>query len=153
MLALAGLALTPAVRAAAVCSVSAVGPAFGVYSPLNASPTLSNGSVTATCNYVSGGPTTVALVSSYSTGSSGRYSPRTMRSGANLLNYNLYYDAAFTQIRGDGTGGTQTGGATLVVSSSSPTATTSSVIYGRIPAGQNAVPGSYLDTITVTITY
>jgi len=71
----------------------------------------------------------------------------------NRLNYNLYFDAAFTQIRGDGTGGSQTGGATLTVSSSSRTASATSTIYGRMPAAQNAVPGSYADTIVVTITY
>jgi spore coat protein U-like protein len=76
-----------------------------------------------------------------------------MLSGLNRLNYNLYFDAAFTQIRGDGTGGSQTGGASLTVSSASRTATATSTLYGRIPASQNAVPGTYLDTITVTITY
>jgi spore coat protein U-like protein len=28
-----------------------------------------------------------------------------------------------------------------------------STIFGRIPAGQNAVPGTYLTTITVTVNY
>lgn len=142
-----------AAHAAATCTVSAVGPAFGVYNPLNAAATAANGSVTATCSYVSGGTTTVNIVSSYSAGSSGSYAARTLRSGASALSYNLYYDAAYTQVRGDGTGGSLTGGATLTVSASSRTATTTSVIYGLMPAGQNAVPGSYLDTITVTVTY
>jgi spore coat protein U-like protein len=142
-----------AAHAAATCTVSAIGPAFGVYNPLNPVPTLSNGTVTATCNYVSGGATTVTLVSSYSAGSGGSYANRSMLSGANRLSYNLYFDAAFTQIRGDGTGGSQTGGASLTVSSSSRSASASSTIYGRMPAGQNAVPGSYADTIVVTITY
>jgi spore coat protein U-like protein len=142
-----------AVHAAATCTVSAVGPAFGVYNPLNAAPTLSNGTVTASCNYVSGGATTVTLVSSYSTGISGSYASRSMVSGVNRLSYNLYFDAAFTQIRGDGTGGSQTGGATLTVSSTTRSASVSGTIYGRMPAGQNAVPGSYADTIVVTVTY
>jgi spore coat protein U-like protein len=152
---LAGVALLGcgAAHAVATCTVSAVGPAFGVYNPLNPAPTLSNGSVTATCTYVSGGTTNVSLVSSYSAGNSGGYATRWMLSGANRLNYNLYFDAAFTQVRGNGTGGSQTGGATLTVSSGSRRATTTSTIYGRIPAGQNAVPGTYLDTITVTVTY
>jgi spore coat protein U-like protein len=76
-----------------------------------------------------------------------------MLSGTNRLNYNLYYDAAFTQIRGDGTGGTQTGGASLTVSSGARTASTTSVIYGRIPAAQSPNPGTYSDTILVTINY
>ena len=139
--------------AAATCTAAATGPVFGVYNPLNASPTLANGTVSVTCAWTGGGSTTVNVVSSYSTGQSGIYSSRFMLSGVNRLNYNLYYDAAFTQIRGDGTGGSQTGGATLVVSKGTPTDSATSVIYGRIPAGQNAVPGSYLDTITMTVTY
>jgi spore coat protein U-like protein len=140
-------------HAAATCTAAATGPVFGVYNPLNASPTLANGTVSVTCTWTGGGTTTVNVVSSYSAGNSGSYATRFMLSGVNRLNYNLYYDAAFTQIRGNGTGGSQTGGATLVVSNATRTASASSVIYGRIPAGQNAVPGSYLDTITMTVTY
>jgi spore coat protein U-like protein len=142
-----------AVHAAATCTAAATGPVFGVYNPLNASPTLANGTVSVTCTWTGGGSTTVNVVSSYTAGNSGSYASRFMLSGVNRLNYNLYYDAAFTQIRGDGTGGSQTGGATLVVSSGTRTDSASSVIYGRIPAGQNAVPGSYLDTITMIVTY
>jgi spore coat protein U-like protein len=143
-----------AAHAAATCAVTAVGPAFGNYDPLNASATLANGSVNVTCTWTTGGgTTTINLVSSYSAGNSANFGTRYMLSGLNRLNYNLYYDAAFTQIRGDGTGGSQTGGATLTVSSASRTATATGTIYGRIPAAQNAAPGSYQDIITVTITY
>jgi spore coat protein U-like protein len=136
------------------CTVSATGPAFGTYNPLSASPTLANGSVTATCTLTGNSSTTVNITSSYSKGSSSTYSSRTMKSGTNVLNYNLYFDAAFTQIRGDGTGGSQTGGGTLNLTPSSRTQTTpDSVIYGRVPAGQDVAAGSYSDTIIVTITY
>jgi len=141
------------VEAAVSCSASATGPAFGVYNPLNASPALANGNVTVTCNWLSGGTTTVNLVTSYSTGASGSYASRSMKSGVNVLSYNLYFDAAFTQIRGDGTGGSQTGGATFTLNSGSPTQSASGVIYGRIPASQDVVPGSYIDTIVLTVTY
>jgi spore coat protein U-like protein len=147
------LLVAPAAHAVVSCTVSATGPNFGIYNPLSASPTLSNGSVTATCTRVSGGTQSVTLTSSYSIGSGSSYAARTLRSGTNILNYNLFYDAAFTQIRGDGTGGSQQGGATLTVSRGTPTATATSVIYGRIPAGQDVAPGVYTDTIVVTITY
>jgi len=139
--------------AAVTCTVSATGPAFGTYDPLNPSPTLANGSVTATCTLSGNTSTTVNITSSYSTGSSGTYSSRTMRSGANILNYNLYFDAAFTQIRGDGTGGSQTGGATMTLTRTSRTDQASSPIYGRIPAGQDVAAGNYSDTIVVTLIY
>jgi spore coat protein U-like protein len=148
----ATLLALPAV-AAVTCSASATGPAFGVYNPLNATPTYANSTVQVTCTLLSGGSTTVNLVSSYSAGASGSYALRRMLSGANTLNYNLYYDAAYTQIRGDGTGGSQTGGATLNLTPGNPTQTASGTIYGRIPAGQDVAAGSYADTIVVTITY
>jgi spore coat protein U-like protein len=144
----------PAVASAVVtCNVTAVGPDFGIYNPLSAAPTLSNGTVTATCTLVSGGTTTVSLVSSYSIGSGTSYASRVMVSGANTLAYNLFYDAAFTQIRGNGTGGSQTGGASFTLTRASPTQSATSTIYGRIPAGQDVAPGLYADTIIVTITY
>ena len=146
--------LLPVLAVAAVsCSVTATGPAFGVYSPLNATPTYANSTVQVTCTLLSGGATTVTLVSSYSTGASGTYAMRTMLSGANTLNYNLFYDAAYTQIRGNGTGGSQTGGATLNLSPGTPTLSASGTIYGRIPARQDVAAGTYTDTIVVTITY
>jgi len=153
MVGIAAALCAASAHAAGTCTVSATGPAFGVYNPLNVTALTVNGSVTATCTWTGGGTTTFNLVSSYSTGNSGSFATRYMLSGANRLNYNLYYDAAFTQIRGDGSGGSQTGGATLTVSNAAPMATASGVIYGRVPASQNPVPGNYTDTITVTITY
>jgi spore coat protein U-like protein len=148
-----GIALPGGSHAAVSCQVTATGPAFGVYNPVSASPTLANGVVTATCTLLSGGSTFVTLVSSYSTGSSGTYANRTLVSGANHLNYNLYLDAAYTQIRGDGTGGSQTDSATLRLTRRAPTQQVQGTIYGRIPAGQDVAPGTYLDTIVVTVTY
>jgi spore coat protein U-like protein len=153
LVALAALLLPSWAAAAVSCSVTATGPAFGVYNPLSASPALSNGQVSASCTLTGGGATTVSLVSSYSAGSSNSFANRTMLSGASTLNYNLYYDAAFTQVRGNGTGGSQTGGATLNLSNGNPTQSVTAVIYGRIPAGQDVTPGSYADIIVVTITY
>ncbi|MDE2220040.1 MAG: spore coat protein U domain-containing protein [Gammaproteobacteria bacterium] len=151
---LAGGALVPVIAGAAVsCSVSATGPAFGVYNPLSATPAYANSAVHVSCTLLSGGATTVNLVSSYSTGNSGSYASRSMLSGASVLRYNLYYDAAYTLIRGNGTGGSQMGGATLNLTPGTPTQTASGTIYGRIPAGQDVAAGSYADTIVVTITY
>lgn len=142
-------------HAAATCTVSATGPAFGIYDPLKPTPTFANGSVTATCTLNSGRSQTVTLVSSYSAGNSGNFSSRSMLSGASVLSYNLYYDDAYTQIRGDGTGGSLTGSASLTLTRSNPTQTLTppSVIYGRIPAGQDVPAGSYSDTIVITVTY
>lgn len=140
-------------KAQVTCSVSATGPNFGIYNPLTAAPTLANGTVSASCTLVGNTNTTVNLTSSYSIGSGTSYSLRTMGSGANILNYNLFYDAAFTQIRGNGTGGSLTGAATFALTRTRRTQSTTSVIYGRIPAGQDVAPGTYTDTIVVTVVY
>lgn len=150
MLALAAL---PAAAATWTCSVSATGPVFGIYNPFATTPDEENGAVNATCTLLSGNAATVTLTDSFSTGSSGNYTNRTLLSGANVLDYNLYYDAGYTEIRGNGTGGSQTGGATLNLTSANPTQTATGTIYGRIPAGQNVAPGTYTDTIVVTITF
>jgi spore coat protein U-like protein len=139
--------------AAANCTFSATGPAFGLYDPLNPSPTLANGSVSVTCTHTGGGATTVAMIALYTAGDSGGFPNRYMLSGTNRLIYNLYLDAAFTQIGGDGTGGTQTGSALLKVSNGRPIATSTAVIYGRIPAGQSVPPGTYTDSLIVTFNY
>ena len=143
----------PSAQAGVTCTVSAVGPAFKTYDPLSPSPNQVNGSVTADCKLTGNTTTTVNLTSSYSKGNSGTYSSRSMKSGNNVLSYNLYYDDAYTQIRGDGTGGSITGGATFTLTRTSNEQSQTSVIYGRIPAGQDVAAGSYSDTIVVTITY
>ena len=146
-------AALPAAAATWTCSVSATGPAFGIYNPFATTPDEQNGTVNATCTLLSGNAATVNITDSFSTGSSGNYTNRTLLSGANALDYNLYYDAGYTEIRGNGTGGSQTGGATLNLTSANPTQTATGTIYGRIPAGQNVAPGTYTDTIVVTITF
>jgi spore coat protein U-like protein len=148
---LLGVAL-PAAQAAVTCTASAVGVAFGVYNPLATAPTTSAGTIQVTCTSTNRGNTVVNLTAYYSTGSSGTFTTRTMRSGSNVLDYNLYFDAGYTLVRGDGTGGTQVGTATLTLGrNQSDTAT--GTLYGRIPAGQDVAPGSYADIITVTVTY
>ena len=127
-------------QAAVVCTASATSVSFGTvqFSSVN-----STGTVTVTCT-ANDNSISVAL----STGGSASYAPRKMSSGANKLNYNLYKDSARTLIWGNGTGGTVTnsGSATLAT----PLVLT---VYGQVPAQALPAPGSYSDTITVTVTY
>ena len=82
-------------------------------------------------------------------GGAGTFDPRRMLNGAEALNYNLYLDAARTQIWGDGTGASQ-----LYVNSNPPNSRTVTVtIFGRIPAQQDVSAGSYSDSITATINF
>jgi len=66
--------------------------------------------------------------------------------GTNYLPYSLYSDAGRTTNWGD-TVSTDT-----VAKTGTGTAQTTTV-YGRIPANTSAVPGSYTDTVTITVTY
>jgi spore coat protein U-like protein len=143
-------------QAAATCTISAVGVAFGTYNPANPNPTTANGSLLATCTWTGGGSTTLSLTTSFSPGNSGSYPNRWMLrpSSTDRLNYNIYMDAGYTRIRGNGTAGTVTGGpAQVTVTRNNRTATATGTLFGRIPAGQNVSPGNYSDTITVTLLF
>jgi spore coat protein U-like protein len=130
------------------CTVTATAVSFGSYNPIASTTNDATGTVQVTCTMV------IALAGSYtidiSSGSSGNVAQRTLKQGANSLNYNLYTDPARSIVWGDGTGGS---------SHVSPTFTAllfvqqSVTVYGRIPAGQNVAAGVYGDTITVTVTY
>jgi spore coat protein U-like protein len=124
------------------CSVSATGVAFGNYDVFNATALDSSGSITYQC-------TTVRLLRiELSQGSSGNYALRQMRRGAEVLNYNLYLDAARTSIWGDGSGITDR--LQTVVFAGVPRTST---VYGRVLPLQNAVVGLYTDTLVVTVDF
>lgn len=161
LLALLGFGATAEARAAS-CTVSSIGVAFGVYDPLATAPNDATGTVTVTCVWTSaGGPGTqrVRPVIALSAGlSPSTYAQRVLRTLAgDRLNYNLYRNTARTQIFGNGSSGTvtaPTSPATLSLPPSGTPRTGTRAIYGRMPALQStAVPGSYSDTITVTVTF
>ena len=81
-------------KAAADCTVSAVGVNFGVYDPYITTPDDSVGEITVTCNHLSGPAIEVRYTVTLSTGGSGSYAPRQLRSGPGLLGYNLSSDLA-----------------------------------------------------------
>jgi spore coat protein U-like protein len=146
-LAALGAFLCPAAHALALgCSVAASAVAFGTYTPLTTAP--STGTITITCLSVVGpSPATITL----STGASNTFAARTMSSGGNTLSYNLYLDAAHTQIWGDGTGGSMAD--TLNLNQGLVGPTTTATVFGLVPAQDPAPGAAYTDTITVTVSY
>jgi spore coat protein U-like protein len=134
--------------AESACNVSAGGINFGPYDAAAAAPRDSMGSVTVSCDR---NPPTDVTVTIGPGGSSGGFNPRTMRnsSGTDRLTYNLYTDASRNVVWGDGTAGTAAVNLRKVNKNRPVTAT----IYARIPSGQDVVPGTYLDTLVVTILY
>jgi spore coat protein U-like protein len=121
-------------------SVSAVD--FGTYDVF--SPLANNNGIASVAIHCQGGGTTILVT--LSSGQSNSFVSRQMKSGGNLLNYNLYTTAARNIVWGDGTGGSST----MSVNRNS---TTTLNVYGQIPAGQDVAVGTYSDSITTIINF
>lgn len=118
---------------------SAIDPlATGV--PLDAASTL-----TVTCSNTT--PYAVSLNAGANAGGASNFSARTMKSGSNTLGYQLYLDSGRTTVWGDGTASSSTKSSTGTGSAQTLS------VYGRVPSLANVVPGTYTDTVTVTVTY
>jgi spore coat protein U-like protein len=155
--ALALLLLLGAAEAGAVadCSLSSTGVAFGVYDPLSPSPTDSVGGITVACSHVSGGAERISYTVALATGGSGSYAARQLRAGPLRLYYNLFLDAGRSQVWGNGTGGTGVAGGNLTIGPGvgNRRREFEHSVYGRIPALQDVLSGSYTDTIIVTLEF
>ncbi len=117
--------------------------AFGDYNVLAGSPKTTTGTVTYQCTLG------VNIIVTLSRGSSSTFNPQDAEEhGAEVLNYNLYREATFQTIWGDGTGGSQT--YTAVAALLVPVTVT---VYGQLPAGQNVAAGSYSDSVVATIIF
>jgi spore coat protein U-like protein len=131
------------------CLVSSANLGFGNYTP-NTGALSGSSSITVRCTKTT--PYTVALNAGTTAG--GTLAQRLLANGADTLQYNLFTTAAFATVWGDGTGGTATvGGTGNGVSVASAQTLT---VHGSLPdnaTNQDAPPGSYSDTITVTVTY
>lgn len=134
--------LNLSITISATCSVvSATAINFGTMSAIAANVDQTS---TLTVNCSSTTPYNVGLGVGGGTGAT--VAVRKMTSGANTVNYTLYRDAARTLVWGqtigtDTTTGTGTG------------ANQTLTIYGRVPAQTVPPPGTYSDTVTVTVTY
>lgn len=138
------LLLALAARVDAACTLSSTSIGFGTYDVFQAGPTDSTGTVTYRCDNRDHG-----IRITISAGSSGTFTSRTLQNGAETMAYNLFLDAGFTQVWGDGTGGT-----TTYFLHNPPNRTDVQVpVYSRIPAGQDVAVGNYSDTVVVTLEY
>jgi len=145
VLALATLAVLTPAAAKAQCSITVKPVSFGTYLPISSVPADSTGTVTIGCHLFFG-PYAVAL--NQGLFGRGNFDNRRMNAGSAYLSYQLYTNAARTLIWGDGIEGSQIAfGVCTGVCSASYT------IYGRIPAHQTVSPGSYADTLTVTVVF
>lgn len=140
-------------HAALDCTVTSPGVAFGNYDSSLPGPTDISGSLTVTCTRAPLDSWTISYSLALSRGGSGTYAPRRMASGASQLDYNLYRDAARSQVWGDGTSSTGIVSATMNFNLFQFSNSAAHTAYGRMPAGQSVAAGSYGDTMVVTITF
>ncbi len=133
-------------NARAACTLTANGVGFGVYDVYQAAPTDATGTITYRC-----GNTDKDIRISISQGSSGTFSSRQLRNatGTETLAYNLFLDASFTQIWGDGTGGTSA----HFIHNPRNNVDVNLTVFSRLSAGQDAAAGTYSDTVIVTLDY
>lgn len=126
------------------CAFKSTAPvSFGSYDVFAAGANTNGvGSLAIKCQ--GGGPAT--FVVRLSTGQSLSYASRVMKSGTNSLNYNLYTSSARTVVWGDGSGGSST-----VTTPRNSTRTLS--IFGQIPAGQDVAAGTYVDSISASVSF
>lgn len=143
---------------AAGCTVSSSGLVFGSYQPLNSvgklrsDPSTSSAIVSVICSgIVNGGAYRIALGPSMS-GSGDRISTRYLTSarGGDGMAFNVYREASYSTVWGDGIVAGSPLGAALPPGNSSQSHT----VNGRIPAGQSSLrAGNYFGSLTLTLSY
>ena len=127
------------------CQVSATAVSFGSFSPLSLNVVDSTGNITVNCTDVAG----YSIVLSAGNGS---YRVRSMVSGSNTLDYNLYRDSAHQQVWGDGSSADN-----YSVTAVNPVNGQNYIhtVYGRIPliTKRGTHVGIYTDSIAVVVNY
>jgi spore coat protein U-like protein len=131
-------------RVEASCTVSTTGMSFGNYDVFSPSADTSTGTITYRC-----GNSDNDIVITISKGSSTTFNPRTLRNGAEVLQYNLFRDAASSTVWGDGTPGT----GTYTIHNPPNNQDVNLTVFGKAPALQDVAVGSYVDTVIVTISF
>ncbi|HEY6909066.1 MAG TPA: spore coat U domain-containing protein [Myxococcales bacterium] len=159
--AFAGSASAPAFQAKAHidpnCTISVAGDLdFGAYDPLQANASADKtGSTSLTLTCTRGSSSTINLSSStnFGTGLAGK---RAMTNGTSALSYDLFFPtavgasaAATTTPWGDGT----TAGNGFAVSAAPSIAARTVMVFGSIPAGQDASTGVYADSVVATVNF
>jgi spore coat protein U-like protein len=125
------------------CEISSFGDvSFGAYNVFSTTPNVAGvGNLRINCH--GGGHESVVKLSS---GQSHGYISRVMRSGHDVLNYNLYTSAARDVVWGDGTGGSR-------VMSGPKNQNINLDIFGNIPEGQDPAVGTYSDIIVISVEF
>lgn len=156
---LAGAAWPLGAAAATTCSSSNVALSFGPYLSITAAPLDAQANLVVTCTRTVAPPgdvgpakTTISVALGPSQGSNSIQNRQMFRGGgADLLNYNVYLDAGRISVWGNATG-VDTATSTINVPNRG-TASATFTFYGRIFALQNVTPGTYGDSLLITVNY
>ncbi|CAG1021689.1 hypothetical protein DOJK_01169 [Patescibacteria group bacterium] len=126
------------------CIVNSSGLNFGSFNVLTDNNADSMGTISVACD------ASTSYTIELSQGNSGAFTVRRMTNGGYSLEYNLYTDATYQSVWGNGIAGSM-----MVSGSTSDTLPTNHTVYGRIPLNtqRSAMSGSYNDSITITVTY
>jgi spore coat protein U domain-containing protein, fimbrial subunit CupE1/2/3/6 len=151
------LLAAPQARADVTCTASNITVNFGPYDVLAGTTLPGSGSFRVTCVNVNTATTRVTYTARFATSPARQMAPP---SGSDRVDYEIYLNAAHSQVWGDGTGGTFVVTGNLRVRRNR-TATSGVInVYGLIaPGGQDVSaaspappPTSYAQTLVVTVT-
>lgn len=138
------------------CAIATGTLTFGAYDPVVVNKAAGSddvGSTTLTFNCSKNSTSVYVTASTGNNGNSGGActTTRSMKSGSNVLCYELYTDAGFVNVwASSGSSGQATVFNPTFASSSVATAT----LWGKIPKGQDAaVAANYTDSVTMTINF
>ena len=138
--------MTVSSSVATACTMTTGDLTFGTYDPTGADVD-STATITSTCTLGGGAVITLSQGVNPDTGSTDGVPLRQMADGANRLKYHLYGDTDRAGVFGNTTGTGQ------AVAGTGVAATTT--VYGRIVQTENPTtpPGTYSDSVLVTLTY
>lgn len=134
---------TTVLPALSQCTVNVNSVKFGSYDVFNNSSTRTTGTINYDCSSAIPSPSSITI--DLSKGNAPSYTPRQLKNGTNVLNYNLYLDASGESIWGNNIENSQ--------HYITPNLKNTVTIYGIIPARQNVRIGTYIDSITATVNF
>ena len=132
--------LTVTATVLASCTVSSATLAFGNYDPTGGNV---DQSATFQVACTKGTPATVGL----NTGGNASGATRRMANGTDFLVYELYKEAARTNVWGNA------GSDLISLAAAASNAAQTLTVYGRVTGLQDVSVGSYTDTVLVTVTF
>lgn len=134
------------------CTITCTNIVFTSFNPYDSTFERANGSIAVRCANSGNSGRTVDYFVGLIGGNSTNYSARVAKNGTNSISYNIYKDAAYTQIMGDSSNGTVYISSTITIVAKG-SRTDNYTIYGKIPVQPLAKPMTYTDAIQCGVLY